>query len=177
MSALVVFESMYGSTAAIAQAVAAGIADVRVLVTVCEVGVVRAPRFDTLPGLLVIGAPTHQRGLSTPRTRDAAREGSARTVSPGDGVREWLDDLVGRVDGQSVALFDTAVASRLSGSAAHAIEKRLTRAGAHLVVPTESFVVSGRDTGLLPDELEHARSWGRSIAIFAAERPSASVSG
>ncbi|MET0788677.1 MAG: hypothetical protein ABWY33_05475 [Cellulomonas sp.] len=173
MSALVVFESMYGSTASIAEAIAAGIAEVRVPVTVCEVGVATAPRGYTLPGLLVFGAPTHQRGLSTPRTRDAARGERARTVSPGDGVREWLDELVGRTAGQSVAVFDTALAGRLAGSAAHTIGKRLTKAGAQLVVPPESFTVSGRSSGLLPDELEHARSWGRSIAIFAAERPAA----
>ena len=173
MSALVVFESMYGSTAAIAEAVAAGMAEVRVPVTVCEVGSAPVPPPGTVVGLLVVGAPTHQRGLSTPRTRDAARGESARTVSPGDGVREWLDELVGRVAGQPVAVFDTALAGRLAGSAAHTMAKRLTKAGAQVVVPPESFTVSGRSSGLLPDELEHARSWGRSIAIFAATRPAA----
>ncbi|WP_421735596.1 flavodoxin family protein [Cellulomonas sp.] len=171
MTALLVFESMYGSTAAIAEAVAAGLADLRVPTTVYEVGVAVIPSFSTSPGLLVIGAPTHQRGLSTTRTRDAARGDVAETVSRGDGVREWLDQLVGRVAGMQTAVFDTAVAGRLSGSAATSIGKRLTKAGAHLVVPPESFTVSGRSSGLLPDELEHARSWGRSLALFAAAAP------
>ncbi|KQY46396.1 hypothetical protein [Cellulomonas sp. Root137] len=168
MSALLVFESMYGSTAAIAEAIAAGLADLRIPTTVCEVGLADVPSFSTRPSLLVIGAPTHQRGLSTARTRDVARGDVAETVSRGDGVREWLDQLVGRVSGQPTAVFDTAVAGRLSGSAAATIGKRLTKAGAVLVVPPESFTVTGRSSGLLPDELEHARSWGRSLALFAA---------
>jgi hypothetical protein len=168
MSALLVFESMYGSTAAIAEAVAAGLADLQIPTTVCEVGLAPLPSFQKRPSLLVVGAPTHQRGLSTGRTRDAARGDVPETVSRGDGVREWLDQLDGRVGNQPTAVFDTAVAGRLSGSAANAIGKRLTKAGAHLVVPPESFTVSGRSSGLLPDELEHARSWGRSLALFAA---------
>lgn len=168
MTALVVFESMYGSTAAIAEAVAAGLADLRISVTVCEVGLAGAPSLALEPSLLVVGAPTHQRGLSTVRTRDTARGEGARTVSRGDGVREWLDQVVGLASGQPVAVFDTAVAGRFAGSAAHTIGKRLTRAGAELVVPPESFVVTGRSSGLRPDELEKARSWGRSLALFAA---------
>ena len=168
MAALLVFESMYGSTAAVAEAVAAGLADLRIPVTVCEVGVAGIPTLATRPSLLVVGAPTHQRGLSTPRTREAARGDVPMTVSRGDGVREWLDLLVAQASGQAVAVFDTALAGRLAGSAAHAIGKRLTRAGAELVMPPESFTVTGRTSGLLPDELEQARSWGRSLALFAA---------
>ena len=122
----------------------------------------------------MVGAPTHQRGLSTARTRDVAREGGAATVSPGDGVREWLDRaVVGLAPGQATAVFDTAVPGRLAGSAAHAIAKRLTRAGAELVMPPETFTVTGRTSGLLPDELEEARSWGRSLALFAVAAGSA----
>jgi hypothetical protein len=169
MTALLVFESMYGSTAAVAEAIAAGLADLRIPVTVCEVGLAGVPSYSTRPSLLVVGAPTHQRGLSTPRTRDVARGDVADTVSKGDGVREWLEQLVGHASGQATAVFDTALAGRLAGSAAHGIGKRLTKAGAQLVMPPESFTVTGRSSGLLPDELEKARSWGRSLALFAAE--------
>ncbi|ROS26196.1 flavodoxin [Cellulomonas sp. PhB150] len=165
MTALLVFESMYGSTAAIAEAIAAGLADVRVPATVCEVGL--APT-DDAPSLLIVGAPTHQRGLSTPRTRETARGGVDATVSPGDGVREWLDELAAGARGRSVAVFDTALPGRLAGSAAHTIARRFTKAGATLVVPPESFAVTGRSSGLRSDEVERARQWGRSLALFAA---------
>jgi hypothetical protein len=167
MAALLVFESMYGSTAAVAQAIAAGLADVRVAATVCEVGLAAGPDVTASSGLLIIGAPTHQRGLSTPHTRDAARGDATATVTTGDGVREWLELLAGQVAGRQIAVFDTAVKSRLSGSAANAIARRLTKAGAQLAVPPESFVVSGRSSGLAPDELERAQSWGRGLALFA----------
>ena len=58
MAALLVFESMYGSTAAIAEAVAAGLADLRIPVTVCEVGVAGIPTYSTRPSLLVVGEET-----------------------------------------------------------------------------------------------------------------------
>ena len=168
MTALLVFESMYGSTAAVAEAVAAGLADLCIAVTVCEVGLAGVPSLAAAPSLLVVGAPTHQRGLPTSRTRDLARDGVAGTVSRGDGVREWLDQVTALAPEQPVAVFDTVVAGRLAGSAARVIGKRLTKAGAELVVPPESFVVTGRADGLLPDELEKARAWGRSLALFAA---------
>ncbi|RHA37142.1 flavodoxin family protein [Cellulomonas rhizosphaerae] len=164
MTALLVFESMYGSTAAIAEAIAAGLADVRVASTVCEVGL--APT-SYAPSLLIVGAPTHQRGMSTPRSRETARGDVERTISPGDGVREWLDELTTHARGLSVAVFDTALPGRLAGSAAHTIARRFTRAGATLVVPPESFAVTGRSSGLRPEELERARQWGRSLALFA----------
>ncbi|MEN0130546.1 MAG: hypothetical protein AAGC49_13965 [Brevundimonas sp.] len=168
MPALLVFESMYGSTAAVAQAIAAGMAGVRVTVTVCEVGLASVPDVTSTPGLLVVGAPTHQRGLSTPQTRDVARGEIETALSPGDGVREWLDGLVGQVAGRNVAVFDTALKRPLAGSAASTIGKRLTKAGANLAVPPESFVVSGRSSGLVPGELERARAWGVGLALFAA---------
>jgi len=74
---------MDGSTAAVAEAVAAGLAELRIPVTVCEVGVAQIPTSSTRPDLLVVGAPTHQRGLSTTRTREAARGTVATTVSRG----------------------------------------------------------------------------------------------
>ena len=168
MPALLVFESMYGSTGAVAEAIASGLADVRVAATVCEVGLASDPQVVAGTGLLIVGAPTHQRGLSTPRTRDVARGEATTTLTSGDGIREWLEVLSAHVAGRQVAVFDTAVKSRLSGSAADAIARRLTKAGARLAVPPESFVVSGRTSGLLPDELERARSWGRGLALFAA---------
>ena len=57
MHALVVFESMYGNTRAIAEAIADGLST-RMRVEVQEVGV--APEvIDDDVALLVVGAPTH----------------------------------------------------------------------------------------------------------------------
>ncbi len=78
MTALVVYESMYGSTKAIAEAIGEGLAPVGP-VRVLEISALAAapggrtisPQID----LLVVGAPTHAFGLSRPNTRqDAAAD-------------------------------------------------------------------------------------------------------
>jgi hypothetical protein len=103
MRALVVFESMFGNTQAIAQAVADGLA-IRMEVDLLEVG--SAPA--AVPGgvdLLVVGAPTHAFGMSRPATRQsAAQQAPAGLVSKGHGLREWLTALsIGAPDVVAVA--------------------------------------------------------------------------
>ena len=69
MKALVVFESMFGNTKEIAEAIAEGLRDT--LETEClEVGQAPAPWEDI--DLLVVGGPTHQFGLSRPDSRKGA---------------------------------------------------------------------------------------------------------
>jgi len=64
-NALIVYESMYGGTRQVAEAIADGLS-ASTRCTVTEVGdapTVVGPDVD----LLVIGAPTHAFGMSTPR--------------------------------------------------------------------------------------------------------------
>ena len=168
MTALVVFESMYGSTRAIAEAIGAGLAGsgpVRVI----EVGT-----FAAAPGsrklsdditLLVVGGPTHAFGLSRPSTRaDAAKEAKADFVSTGKGIREWLGDLTMPTGGLPVATFDTKVLKpNLPGSAAKGAEKALRQLGGRPVAPPRSFRVHGKSDGLVDGELEAARAWGQQL--------------
>ena len=72
MKVLVVYESMFGNTKAIAEAIGEALA-----AEVVEVS--DAP--DVLPddvGLLVVGAPTHAFSLSRPATRQSAAGGGGR---------------------------------------------------------------------------------------------------
>jgi hypothetical protein len=94
MHALVVYESMFGNTQVIAEAIAAGLSE-RIRTEALEVSV--APtRIDDDVALLVVGGPTHAFGLSRPQTRlDAARQATQRLVSRGLGLREWLTSLEG----------------------------------------------------------------------------------
>ena len=64
MSAVVVYESVYGNTRAIAEAIADGLGGASV-VPVSRAGV---PEAD----LLVVGGPTHMHGLASSRTRQVA---------------------------------------------------------------------------------------------------------
>ena len=63
MSAIVVFESMFGNTQEIAEAVAEGLRAADVDARQLEVG--SAPdRFDETVGMVVVGGPTHAFGMT-----------------------------------------------------------------------------------------------------------------
>lgn len=169
MAAVVVFESMFGCTRSVAEAVAAGLRDAGLETCALEVAEAAARDDAVLRSeLLVVGAPTHMRGLSTPRTRALAR---ARGAAPADlGVHEWLDALPG-LRGRRVAVFDTRGPGRFSGSAGQRIEKLVAKAGADLVAPCQGFAVEHVDDGravVAPGQIDLAKGWGRSLAVSTA---------
>ncbi|MEV0389255.1 flavodoxin domain-containing protein [Nonomuraea sp. NPDC050643] len=164
MDALVVYESMYGNTKQIAEAVAEGLAT-RMPTEVVEVG--------SAPGLvaeevrlLVVGGPTHAFSMSRASTRQsAAQQAPGPLVSRGNGVREWLASLRTPSSALGSAAFDTRIAKpRMPGSAARGIAKRLRRLGIRAVAPAESFYVTGTQGPLVEGQLERARQWGEHLA-------------
>lgn len=159
MDVLMVVESMFGNTRHIGEEVAKGLADAGASVRL--VSVADAPAaIDEFFGLVVIGAPTHNRGLSTPATRaQASKEGAPALAK---GVREWLGSEAFPTTA-TVAVFDTCTSrSWLSGSAAKAAVKALARVGVAAVAQT--FLVRGAQGPLQPGQLEAARTWGRGLA-------------
>lgn len=172
MTVLVVFESMYGSTRAVAEAIGEGLATggpVRVV----EVGELAATPDGTRVGedvsLLVVGGPTHAFSMSRASTRqDAAKDAPHGLVSGGKGLREWLAAL--RVpSGLPVATFDTKVLTpNLPGSAARSAERMLRRLGATPVSRPHTFRVHGRSDGLVEGEVDAARAWGGELAATVA---------
>ena len=105
-AALVIVESYFGSTRTIAEAIAAGLSETGAQARVLDVD--RAP--DVLPAdldRLVLGAPTHNRGLPTAGTRATACKKQGATTSA-TGVREWLA-AVPIPASTRVAAFDTVV--------------------------------------------------------------------
>lgn len=169
--ALVVYESMFGNTRQVAEAIAVGLMS-HLAAEVVEVGAAPAGAVDDV-GLLVVGGPTHAFGMSRPATRrDAGEQATAPLASPGIGVREWLERLEVTA-GVAAATFDTRVDKpRVPGSAAKAAAKRLRRLGARLVDPPTSFFVHGTPGPLLDDELERATRWGEALGarLAAVER-------
>lgn len=166
--ALVVFESMFGSTEAVARAVADGLRDL------VAAEVVRAGPDATLPeglDLLVVGGPTHAFGMSRPATRaSAGQQGADAVVAAGPGLREWL--AAERPAGAlAVAAFDTRIRKRgVPGSAARAAERRLRRGGARVLAPAESFWVADTAGPLLEAEQDRARRWGHRLAEELVQR-------
>jgi hypothetical protein len=165
MTVLVVFESMFGNTKLVADAVAEGVAR-HLPVEQVEVGV--AP---TVIGggveLLVVGGPTHAFGLSRQGTRQsAAQQAQGGLVSAGIGLREWLGTLHKGAAEVAVAAFDTRVSKpHLPGSAAAAADKRLRRLGFRSVARSTSFYVQGTTGPLIAGEAERARRWGEELAV------------
>jgi hypothetical protein len=165
MQALVVVESVFGNTRAIADAVADGLAhcgDVRVL-TATEAAAATG-LLDGV-GLLVVGGPTHAFGMTRAATRrSAAERAGGGAVAATTGLREWLAALPATRTGLPAAAFDTRTDHpRLPGSAASGAARRLRRLGYELVARPESFRVTGTTGPLLADEAERARVWGHNL--------------
>ncbi len=172
MRALVVYESMFGSTRELAEAIAAGLSatlDVRS----ARADDVRSAGAGTAQ-LLVAGGPTHPHALSTRASRseaassaeDPAEHRRAGQPPLASGLRDWFDEL-GRVP-PLFAAFDTRtdIPRLFTGAASVRIGRELRRRGSTPVVPPESFLLT-ESAGLKPGELDRGRRWGEQVAEAA----------
>ena len=162
-TALVVYESMFGNTAAVADAVAQGLRAAGVAAECTDVA--RAPH-PVNADLLVVGAPTHAVSLSRASTRaGAVRQGAAASAAS-TGLREWLAEADRHQEGRLVATFDTRVAKvrHLPAAAAPAAARIARRRGFRLVGKPTGFLVQDTTGPLIDGELDRARRWGRDLA-------------
>jgi len=175
MNAVVVYESVYGNTRAVAEAVAKGLGGAEVM------PVHEAAARGAGAELLVVGGPTHMHGLATSRSRQmaaaAAEEEAGVTLDPSataePGLRRWLSELAD-ANGARAATFDTRLdkAPWLTGVASRGIARRLHRHG-YEIVATESFLVQDAEGPLEEGELDRARAWGAELAARVAQTTSA----
>lgn len=144
MKALVVYDSVWGNTEKIAQAIGSGMGgDVKVV----RPNQVNLSELASLE-ILVVGAPT-QGGRATKAIQDFISQ-----IPPGS-----LKNI-------KVTTFDTRMKmfiARLFGYAADRIETVLKQKGGTLAVPPEGFIVKGREGPLEDGELERATKWGKTI--------------
>ena len=174
MRAVVVYESMYGNTHLIADAIGTGLAqgfDVTV-VPVAEADKAVVAGAD----LVVVGGPTHVHGMSRSSTRQGAVDAAAKaagdlTLEPGadgPGLREWLDALGKCRPHAKAAAFDTRMAApaAITGRAAKGVGRELHHHGFELVIEPESFIVT-KESHLVPEEADRARTWGTRLAAIA----------
>jgi len=141
MHAIVLYDSQYGNTERIAQAIADALG---------QFGTARAVRVAkespcNLEGvdLLVMGGPT-------------------QGWRPTKAIQSFLEHVPdGSWSGLAAAAFDTRFRSPrlLTGSAARRIFKSLRIKGCSLLLPAESFFVKGTEGPLHDGELERAASW------------------
>ena len=160
MKAVVVYESLWGNTAAVAQAIAEGIGPGTPALTTDQASAAVLAGAD----LVVAGAPVIAFGLPSESmlTNLAADPGKAPT--PPDlahpSLRSWLAALPAG-HGQAAA-FETGL--RWSpGGATGAISRGLKAAGYEPAVKSARFVVTGTYGPLRQGELDKARAWGAAL--------------
>ena len=169
MRAVVVYESMYGNTRLVAEAIGEGLRPVHevVVVPVREAG----PELIAGAQILVVGAPTHAHGMSRRRTREAAADMAGKAEksvvleegATGPGIRDWLASL--EYLNVFAASFDTRVRmpAALTGRASKGIDRELVRQGVHRIAEPESFFVT-KENALEAGEAARARRWGEKLA-------------
>jgi flavodoxin len=162
MKALVVYDSVFGNTEQVAQAMAEALI-AHGEATARRVGETTA---DDLSGLdlLVVGSPT-------------------RAFSPTGGTKAFLQKIPARaLTGVKVAAFDTRIAVEethhpiltpmvmLFGYAAKPIARSLRRHGGELAAPPAGFVVEGSEGPMREGELDRAAAWATRLAESAGAR-------
>lgn len=169
MKALIVYESMYGNTRAVAEAVASGLSSAYET----EIKPAAEASANDVGGadLLIVGGPTHVHGLARPSTRKAAAEAAAsddelalEQSAQGTGLREWFEHL-GRGEGKRAAAFDTRLSAPplFTGRASLRIAKHLRKSAFETAGEPVSFLVDKKNH-LLDGELKRAQDWGRQLA-------------
>jgi flavodoxin len=154
LKAAIIYDSVYGNTEKIGQAIAGalGLPD--------EVGLYRASGLDPekIRGadLVFIGAPT-------------------QGFRPTEPVRKFLEHLPGDgLKGSGVAAFDTRIGGKeaggalrlmmkMGGYAAPRIAGAIRKKGGELLVPAEGFLVKGKEGPLVEGETERAASWAKTV--------------
>ena len=174
MRAVVVYESMYGNTHLVADAIGAGLG------TSCDVRIVpvaqASPAVLAEADLVVVGGPTHAHGMSRATTRKWAVEAADKPASDlkvepdalGPGLREWFGSL-GRCPAKAAA-FDTRLhgPARVTGQASKRVSHLLRAHGFDMVAEPESFLVTKQDR-LEPQETARAREWGTRLAASVGQ--------
>jgi flavodoxin len=160
MHTLVIYDSKFGNTEKIAEAIARGAGTLGTVqvVSTTEAGPALAGR----PGLVLVGGPTQRRSMSP-------------------GLLSFFETRLvgGMVVDVPAATFDTRYkgSTWIMGSAANQAAKVLGNAGANLVAKPESFYM--RSGGpmerqvLEAGEVERAEAWGRTVATSAVRAAAA----
>ena len=162
MKAIVVYESLWGNTAAIARAIAEGIGpEARALSPAEATAAVTA---DAV--LIVAGAPVMAFRLPSDQVRKSlANTKDKKAPKPPDlshpSMRSWLAALP-KGKGRAAA-FDTRFKWSPGGSAS-AIMRGLERVGYSKVTKPQKFLVKGTYGPLKEGEVERARAWGGELA-------------
>ncbi len=151
MNRLVLYDSFFGNTKKVAEAITGAIDEV----VMHKVGEIDARGLEPLD-LLIVGSPT-------------------RAFRASDATRKFLSDIPNSALKEvKVAAFDTRISGeevgrglrlfmKIGGYAAPRIDKELRRKGGVPAAEPEGFYVKDREGPLMEGELERAVSWASGI--------------
>ncbi|MGD8997520.1 MAG: nitric oxide synthase [Anaerolineae bacterium] len=156
MKAMVVYDSVFGNTEQIAQAMgrALGAAEGSEARRVGEVDPEQLTGLD----VLIVGSPTRA-FRATPATRQLLKR---IPVGGLKGVKVAAFDTRFSVEEVDSAILTFMV--KLFGYAAEPIARSLERKGGDLALAPEGFIVEGTEGPLREGELERAANWARQVA-------------
>jgi len=152
MKAFIIYDSIYGNTEKIAQAIGDGLPGEVKVVRVGEVNPSELKTYD----LIILGSPVHG-GRATPAIDAFIKKLPANSLQR-----------------KSVAAFDTRFESEDQGVglrllmsviryAAERIAKDLVKKGGRLVAEPEGFIVENKEGPLKQGELERASKWAKEM--------------
>ncbi len=163
MKAVVVYESLWGNTAAVARAVAEGLGDGARALSTAEA----TPAALAGADLIVAGAPVLGFRLPTEDMRLSVLRTERRAPKPADlshpSLRAWLEELAPPAGKERFAAFETGLWWSPGGATKSIVEK-MTAAGYAEQGKARRFVVRGRYGPMREGELEKARTWGVELA-------------
>lgn len=161
MKAIVVYESLWGNTAAIARAIAEGIGPEARALSTAEASTTAIAGAE----LIVAGAPVLGFRLPSEQMRQSIGANPGKAPAAPDlshpSMRSWLEALPEGHGG--FAVFETRIWWSPGGST-KAIARGLGRAGYHPVAKAKRFIVTGAYGPLREGEIERARLWGTELA-------------
>ena len=155
MKTLIIYESFFGNTEKVAQAIGEGLGD-SAEVEVLKVADVK-PKLIQNADLLIVGSAT-------------------RAFRPSPETKRFLAHLpANSLKGKKAAAFDTRISIEdikvrilrffvnLFGYAAKPISQKLRKKGAEIVIAPEGFSVKDTEGPLKEGELERAREWAKKL--------------
>lgn len=162
MKAVVVYESLWGNTAAIAGAIAEGLGAGALAMSTAEA----SPEMVGDADLVVAGGPVFAFHLSSDHARGSIQAhpepGAPEPDLSHPSMRSWLEALP--AGSAPCAAFDTHVRGPF-GKGAPTVAKELEAKGYRLVAPPAGFIVTGKYGPLREGELGRARQWGEQLLL------------
>lgn len=161
MKVIVIYDSIYGNTKKIAEAISEAVIPPDT-VDILHTSKSNLSQLDGID-LLIIGSPTHG-------------------GRPSEGMQKFLSKIPANfLNNTDSAVFDTRFSykdqnfglrmlMKAIGYAAEKEAKILVGMGGHLVVSPEGFIVQGKEGPLKEGEIERAIEWGKHLIRTVVER-------